>query len=473
MGSPRVFLSYSHDSSEHDAAVLALAKQLRRDGCTVIIDQEHDWVSEGWTLWMRNQIALADFVLMVCTETYQRRAEGKEEPPTGAGASWEGAIIRVDLYEANGRNNKFIPVLMRREDGIHRPFFLRDYSYFLATDRDGYRRLCRVLNVDSRKPNVGSAIWNIPASNPYFFGREQYLRDLRDMLATSSQPTALTQAIKGLGGIGKTQTALRYADLFRDEYSAGFWVVAESHESLISGFAEFAQLLDLPEKDDRDIGKAAAAARRWFESRNSSNGCWLLILDNVEDWEVVRGWIPTTKTGHVLITTRLQFSGKFARELDLPKMTADEGARFLLNRSKIGHPNDDDFSAAKSIAEEFGGLPLGLEQAGAYIEEASLSPAEYLELYCREGKKLRARGGVSADHDTVARTFTLALGKLGERAAHIVRMAAYLAPDAIPEDILAAGNESDIEFRDAVADAVRCSLIRRNQIGRASCRERV
>ena len=104
--------------------MLALSKQLRLDGCTAIIDQEQHWVSEGWTLWMMNQIAQADFVLVVCTEMYKRRAEGKEEPPTGAGASWEGAIIRVDLYEANGRNNKFIPVLMRKEDKIYRPSFL-------------------------------------------------------------------------------------------------------------------------------------------------------------------------------------------------------------------------------------------------------------------------------------------------------------------------------------------------------------
>ena len=462
MDSPRVFLSYSHDSPEHDAAVLALSKQLRLDGCTVIIDQDERWVSEGWTLWMVKQIAQADFVLVVCTEMYKRRAEGKEEPPTGAGASWEGAIIRVDLYEANGRNNKFIPVLMRKEDKIHRPFFLRDYSYFLATDRDAYCRLCLVLKGDSPKPNVGPAVWNIPASNPYFFGREQYLDDLHDMLATSSQPAAL----KGLGGMGKTQSALKYADLYQDGYSAGFWVVADSHESLVSGFAELARLLDLPEKDDREIGKAAAAAKRWFESKNESHGRWLLILDNVEDWAVVRGWIPRIKTGHVLITTRLQFTGTFARELDLPKMNADEGAGFLLNRSKIDHPNDRDFSAAKSIAEELGGLPLGLEQAGAYIEEARLSPGEYIELYRREGKKLRARGGASVDHDTVTRTFTLAAEKLGERAGQILRMAAYLAPDAIPEDILAAGGEPDIEFRDAVADAVRCSLIRRNPVSK-------
>ena len=57
-----------------------------------------------------------------------RRAEGKEDASKGPGASWEGAIIRLDLYEANGINDKFVPILIRNEDKIHRPKFLRDYS---------------------------------------------------------------------------------------------------------------------------------------------------------------------------------------------------------------------------------------------------------------------------------------------------------------------------------------------------------
>ena len=462
MPAPRVFLSYSHDSTEHAAAVLDLSKQLRHDGCTVIIDQDHLWISEGWTLWMKNQIEQADFVLVVCTETYQRRAEGKEDPPIGAGATSEGAIVRLDLYEANSRNLKFLPVLMRDEDKSHRPFFLRDYPYFLATTRDGYAKLCQVLTGDTPKPSVRPTIWNIPPANPNFFGREQYLNDLRNLLTTTGQPAALTQAIKGLGGIGKTHTALKYADQYRAEYSAGFWAVADSPENLLSGFAEFARLLDLPEKNEKEIAKAAGAAKRWFESKSESNAPWLLILDNVDDWEAVRAWIPATKTGHVLITTRLQFTGRFARDLDLPKMTADEGAEFLLKCGKVDHPTDLDLSAAKSIAHEMDGLPLGLEQAAAYIEEASLSPGEYLELYRHEGKKLRARPAASVDHETVTRTFTLAFEKLGQRAGEIVRMAALLAPDAIPEEILAGGNQPDTDFRDAVANAARYSVIRRN-----------
>src|ERR1019366_9187547 len=56
----------------------------------------------------------------------------------------------------------------------------------------------------------------------------------------------------------------------------------------------------------------------------------------------------------------------------------------------------------------------------------------------------------------------LAFEKLGLRAGEIVRMASFLAPDAIPEEILAKGNQPDSAFRDAVADAARYSLIRRS-----------
>jgi tetratricopeptide (TPR) repeat protein len=463
LGSPRVFLSYSHDSPEHKAAVLTLAKQLRDDGCNTIIDQEHPWVREGWTLWMINQIRQADFVLVICSEAYKRRAEGNEEPPAGPGASWEGAIIRLDLYEANGRNDKFIPVLLHPEDKIHRPLFLRDYSYFVATEPDGYRNLSEVLKADVSKRAASASIWNIPTANAFFSGREEYLETLHNIVTTTGQPTALTQAIKGLGGMGKTQTALKYADLRRAEYTSGFFAVADSRESLVSGFAEFARLLNLPEKDDKDIAKAATAARRWLESRGESWGRWLLILDGVEDWAVARAWLPTGKSGHVLITTRLHFSGTFAHGLELPKMSVEEGAKFLLERSKIETPSDADVRAAKTICQEFDGLPLGLEQAGAYVEEANLSPAEYLELYREAGKKLRARKSMSTDHETVTVTFTLAFEKLDELAREIVRMSSFLAPAAIPEAILTGGKEPDLEFRDAVADSARFSLIHRNR----------
>ena len=72
----RVFISYSHDSPEHRRRVLALANQLRKDGVEAWIDQYIQDPNEGWIRWMRSQVKQANRILLVFTETYQRRFEG-------------------------------------------------------------------------------------------------------------------------------------------------------------------------------------------------------------------------------------------------------------------------------------------------------------------------------------------------------------------------------------------------------------
>ena len=52
----RVFISYSHDSTEHEQRVLALADQLRKDGIDAWIDQYVQDPDEGWIKWMRTQV---------------------------------------------------------------------------------------------------------------------------------------------------------------------------------------------------------------------------------------------------------------------------------------------------------------------------------------------------------------------------------------------------------------------------------
>jgi tetratricopeptide (TPR) repeat protein len=441
---PRVFISYSHDSPEHEARVSVLAERLRGDGLTVAIDKDELFPEDGWLKWMSEQIEAARFVLVICTEKYGRH---------GRGANREGAIIDQNLYEARGRNRKFIPVVMREEDAEHRPEFLRPYTCFVM-DRD-YSKLLQLLRPKNAEPD---AFWNIPSRNDYFSGRDEYIENLRRMLAQGGS-AALTQpqAIRGLGGIGKTQTAIEYAHRYRAEYSSGFWMTADSREALVSGFAA------LGPPDEQDLGKAARIGKRWFEE----NSGWLLILDNVEDWSVVKDWIPAGRRGHVLITTRLQSTGTIAKGIDLPKMTPEEGAEFLLRRAKIENVSPSDRAAARAISVEVGGLPLALDQAGAFMEEVRIAPAEYLKLYRAEGKKLRARRGEgSADHDSVAVTYTLAFEKLGQRAMDIVCMCAFLAPDAIPEEILTGGKEAGLEFQEAVGEAVKFSLIARDPAAR-------
>src|SRR5215470_13944152 len=72
-------------------------------------------------------------------------------------------------------------------------------------------------------------VWCVPLRpNGYFTGRDAFLERLHEALSTRSVP----QAISGLAGMGKTQTALEYASRWRDAYGAVLWADATSRESL-------------------------------------------------------------------------------------------------------------------------------------------------------------------------------------------------------------------------------------------------
>jgi hypothetical protein len=94
---------------------------------------------------MENQIAWADWVLVICTETYCRRFNGQEEEGKGLGARWEGAIITQRLYEQAGNNAKFIPVAFSSEDAQHVPELLKPTTRYSLNDEAQYDELYRRL----------------------------------------------------------------------------------------------------------------------------------------------------------------------------------------------------------------------------------------------------------------------------------------------------------------------------------------
>ncbi len=138
-----VFISYSHDSEEHQQNVLSLADRLRDEGIDCIIDQYEESPSEGWVRWAINQIEEADFVLVVCTEQYSQLFVGKGETIDGQAANWQGAIITQTIYDSQANNTKFIPITFSAQDFAHIPVILRSTtSYAIDTDYEQlYRRL--------------------------------------------------------------------------------------------------------------------------------------------------------------------------------------------------------------------------------------------------------------------------------------------------------------------------------------------
>ncbi|MBN2307646.1 MAG: TIR domain-containing protein, partial [Candidatus Hydrogenedentes bacterium] len=127
---PKVFISYSHDSREHEDRVLTLANRLREEGLEANLDQYEQFPSQGWLNWMQDEVEAADFVLMIFSKPYHNRFRGRVRGG-GKGATWEGAIISQELYDACRENTKFIPCIFSQEDGQHIPTTVRAYQHFL------------------------------------------------------------------------------------------------------------------------------------------------------------------------------------------------------------------------------------------------------------------------------------------------------------------------------------------------------
>jgi tetratricopeptide (TPR) repeat protein/transcriptional regulator with XRE-family HTH domain len=317
------------------------------------------------------------------------------------------------------------------------------------------QRLCEVFGKTLAElglvppPPTDSRVGDIPITrNPYFTGREPLLALLHERLSTARM-AALTQpqALYGLGGIGKTQTAAEYAFRYGDDYSNVFWMRAATRETLVADFVALAQLLDLPEKDEQDQPRIVAAVKRWLAVHEG----WLLIMDNADDLRLAQEFLPTSHKGYVLFTTHDQAAGAIAASVEVEQLTPQEGTLLLLRWTKLldlDAPLDQaqaaDRTAAERIVREMDGLPLAIVQAGAYVEETGCSLADYLRLYAIHRKELLARHSrLMLDYpETVATTWSLSFQQVEQQspaAADVLRLCAFLAPDAIPEELLTRG----------------------------------
>jgi tetratricopeptide (TPR) repeat protein len=320
------------------------------------------------------------------------------------------------------------------------------------------------------------ALSNLPDRNPFFTGREQVLTQLQEALAFQGRA-----ALSGLGGVGKTQTAVEYAHRHLDEYAYALWTTADSREALVSGYVEIAGLLHLPEFTAEDQIIAVDAVKRWLSSYEG----WLLILDNADDLALAREFIPTEKNGRLILTTRARAAGTTARRVEVQEMGFEEGALFLLRRATciaqdtaLEAADEDDRVRAKKIVAQLDGLPLALDQAGAYIEETGCGISGYLNLYRDNAPELlQRRGTLSSDHpDPVATTWALSfenIEKVNPAAAELLRFCAFLHPNGIPEGMFSKGSPelgpalkslgSDaLAWNDALREILKYSLLRRD-----------
>lgn len=139
-----------------------------------------------------------------------------------------------------------------------------------------------------------------------FHGRAADLQKMRDQLLPNGQhPCRQYLVLGGVGGIGKTQLALRYADCYRESYDSVFWLNASSEATLNLSFRHIAKLVfvsqDFSKYEDQQI---VSTVHQWLS--DVMNHRWLLIYDNYDEpkaYDIAR-FYPAGDQGDIVVTTR-------------------------------------------------------------------------------------------------------------------------------------------------------------------------
>jgi DNA polymerase III delta prime subunit len=135
-----------------------------------MVDQYATAPAQGWPRWMEREIQSAEFVLLVCTETYLRRVEGREQPGKGRGVVWEVNLIYNLLYPEDAQVQKFIPIILDGGQPSSIPFPLRGVNHYKVDTDEGYDDLYRHLTGQPHQaiPNIGNRR-ALPAKEPQSF----------------------------------------------------------------------------------------------------------------------------------------------------------------------------------------------------------------------------------------------------------------------------------------------------------------
>ena len=285
-----------------------------------------------------------------------------------------------------------------------------------------------------------------------FVGRDGDLKTLHDQLQEKER-VSITAVVTGMAGVGKTELALQYALLSQKEltYPGGICWIGVRERSVVEQLLDFAETqLGLFPAEDWDLEQRLDFC--WANWQPA--GDVLIILDDVDKYEEIAGYLPPQeKRFKLLITTRRYWLSESFENLRLEVL--DEGAALELLAALIGESRvAEQREEAKQLCQWLGYLPLGLELVGRFLKRRS---GWRLERMIRELEKLaldlpalQKRSGEMTAERGVKAALELSWRELDESGRYLGCFLSMFALAPIPwslvEQCLSGGETQEEEF---------------------------
>ncbi|MDP4510289.1 tetratricopeptide repeat protein [Nonomuraea turcica] len=319
---------------------------------------------------------------------------------------------------------------------------------------------------------------NLPRHTGVFVGRDDELAGLEAALRSGGD--VVVAAVHGLGGVGKSTLAARYARAHAAGRTAGgdgaglnpvWWITADSAAAVDAGLAALAVALQPELATAVPLEALAQRATAWLAAHQG----WLLVLDNVVDPADVRPLLERTLTGQVLVTSRL---GEGWHRLDAQVLRLDvlderEAVDLLIRIAAAGRSAEvvqaglneelpEGMDGVLELVRELGCLPLAIEQAGAYLHQTRLSPRGYLELLRAQPAVMYDRTARGTDSErTIASLWRLTLDQLADTplAGQLLRILAWYGAEPIPRTLLDGLHDEPPEVQHALGELAAYNMI--------------
>ena len=265
-------------------------------------------------------------------------------------------------------------------------------------------------------------------------------REQEDLFRAVFSAAAPRTVLVGMHGCGKSQLAAAVAArCVEEEWPLVAWVNAESRGSVLEGLSELGQRMGVGETDDRT---PETLARRCLDALESAEAAdRLVVFDNVERVDDLKGFIPLGKGLRVLATTTKQVDWEQAHwtPIRVGVFEREQSITMLLDRT-----GQTDRDAANTIADALGDLPVAVSQAAATIKRSRCGLATYLDRlrkYSLEDSVRRLDGdeypaAVGAALKLAVRTALEDIGKQSPRweeiASRQLGVLALLAASGVP-----------------------------------------